>query len=88
MQLARFGLLGQTLDKFVDAQPFSSAAALAYYTLLSMAPLLLVITGLGGFVIGQEGIKRELVSQVNALVGSDGAELLRIVIENARQPKV
>ena len=87
MQLARFGLVGETTARFFEAQPFSSAAALSYYTLLSMAPLLLVITGLGGFVIGQEAIKRELVSQMGALVGSDGAKLLATVIENARRPE-
>ena len=46
---ARFDPVIETFESFIEAQPFSRAAALSYYTLLSMAPLLLVITGLGGF---------------------------------------
>jgi membrane protein len=72
---------------FSDHQPFQLAAALSYYTLLSMAPVLLIITGLGGFLLGQEAVQRELILQVRALVGEEGAVVVETLIRNAEQPE-
>jgi membrane protein len=72
---------------FFGHEPFQLAAALSYYTLLSMAPVLLIITGLGGFLLGQEEIQRELVAQVGALVGEEGAAVVQTLIGNVEQPE-
>jgi membrane protein len=72
---------------FVEDEPFQLAAALSYYTLLSMAPLLLIVTGLAGFLLGQQEVQRELIEQMRALVGSEGASLMRTVIQNAGRPE-
>jgi membrane protein len=85
--MARLGILDETWSRFLNAQPFQRAAALSYYTLLSMAPLLLVLTGLGGWVLGEQTIQHELLTQVDNLVGRDGAVLLLMVMDNARQPE-
>lgn len=63
------------------------AAALSYYTLLSMAPLLLIFTGLGGVLLGQERIRDAVVAQVGALVGEQGATLARTVLNNISAPE-
>jgi membrane protein len=52
-----------------------------------MAPLLLVLLGLGGYVLGEEAIRGELLRQIDALVGRDGAVLLQTVMENAQRPE-
>jgi membrane protein len=72
---------------FADHQPFQLAAALSYYTLLSMAPVLLILTGLGGFLLGQDAVQRELVLQIGALVGDEGAAVLETLIRNVEQPE-
>lgn len=69
-------------DDFFDARPFELAAALSYYTLLSMAPLLLVMTGLTGLLLDEADARELLIRQANDLVGSEGADLLRDVSEN------
>lgn len=71
---------------FAADEPFQLAASLSYYTLLSMAPLLLIVTGFAGFLLGQEEVQRELIEQMRALIGEDGASLMRTVIQNASSP--
>jgi membrane protein len=71
---------------FIDDEPFQLAAALSYYTLLSMAPLLLIVTGFAGFMLGQQEVQRELIGQMRELVGDQGASLMRTVIDNADRP--
>jgi membrane protein len=72
---------------FANDEPFQLAASLSYFTLLSMAPLLLIVTGLAGFLLGQQEVQRELIEQMRALVGNDGASLMRTVINNASRPE-
>lgn len=71
---------------FAAGQPFQLAASLSYYTLLSMAPLLLIVTGFAGFLLGQQQVQEELIEQMRALVGQDGAALMQTVIDNASRP--
>jgi membrane protein len=72
---------------FADHQPFQLAAALSYYTLLSMAPVLLILIGLGGFLLGQDEVQRELVMQIRALAGDEGAAVAETLIRNVEQPE-
>ena len=69
---------------FVAGEPFRLAAALSYYTLLSMAPLLLVVLGVGGFVFAETAVRKELVGQVRTLVGPSGAQVVDSIITNAQ----
>lgn len=72
---------------FAGGEPFQLAAALSYYTLLSMAPLLLIVTGLAGFLLGQQEVQQQLIGQMRALIGSDGASLMQTIIETADRPE-
>lgn len=73
----------ESLQNFVAGDNFQLAAALSYYTLLSIAPLLLVLTGAAGLLLGEEEVRAALVSQVRDLVGEEGASLLQTVTRNA-----
>ncbi|HEX2138678.1 MAG TPA: YihY/virulence factor BrkB family protein [Woeseiaceae bacterium] len=70
---------------FPQDNPFEMAAALAYFTLLSIAPLLLVIIGAAGMLMGEAQVREALVSQARQLVGSDGASLLQTVMQRASE---
>lgn len=72
----------EALRDFFAEDPFQLAAALSYYTLLSIAPLLLVIIGATGLLLGEDEVREALVEQVRLLVGNDGASLLRTVAQN------
>lgn len=58
------------------------AASLAYYTIFSLAPLLVIIINLCGWVFGKEAIRGELFSQINHLVGSAPALQIQDAIKN------
>lgn len=59
------------------------AAAIAYYTVFSIAPLLIIVIAIVGLVYGSEEARSQLVSQLQQTVGSDVAGLLETMIENA-----
>jgi membrane protein len=56
------------------------AASLAYYTALSLAPLILLIVGLLGVVLGREQVASQLAAQLESLMGSAGRELVTSIL--------
>lgn len=62
------------------------AASLAYYTTLSLAPLLLVIIAVAGVVFGDEAARGELVGQIGALTGTESADAIEELLAHARRP--
>jgi membrane protein len=61
-------------------------AALSYYTLFSLAPLLIVAIFIAGMVFGQEAARGQIFQQMRDLVGDQGARAIEGLIRNARQP--
>jgi len=55
------------------------AASLAYYTALSLAPLLLLLVGLTGIVLGREQVASQLAAQLESLMGKAGRELVNSI---------
>lgn len=72
-----------SFSSFVSDEPFRLAGALAYFTLLSMAPLLLIVIAIAGFFFGEGAVQSELLAQIRNLVGQKGAEAVATVIDNA-----
>jgi membrane protein len=68
---------------FFENKPFQLAAALSYYTLLSMAPLLLLLTGLAGLAFGEATARAQLLQYVDAMVGSQEADVVRALMTQA-----
>ncbi len=62
------------------------AAALAYYTLFSLAPLLLIAIAVAGAVYGEEAARGELARQLQGLVGQEGAEAMQSMMVKASRP--
>jgi membrane protein len=60
-------------------------AALAYYTVLSLAPILVIAIAVAGAVYGEEAARGELVGQIRDLVGPQGAEAVQTMIANSAQ---
>lgn len=60
-------------------------AALAYYTLFALAPMLVIVIAVAGAVYGEEAVRGEVVGQIDQLVGQRGAELVESLLRNARE---
>jgi membrane protein len=61
-------------------------AALAFYTMLSLAPLVIVVLAVAGFAFGREAATGQLVWQIQELVGRSGAEVIQSLIKAASDP--
>ncbi len=62
-------------------------ASLAYYTVLSIAPLLIVVIAVIGLVFGQEAARGQVVEQMRGMVGQDAARSIQEMIQAAQKPK-
>jgi membrane protein len=62
------------------------AASLAYYTVFSLAPLLIIVIAIAGAVFGEAAAREQLVGQMEGLLGSEGAEFVETAIQNANRP--
>ena len=61
-------------------------AALAYYTLFSIAPVLIIVIAVAGFFFGAEAARGEIVTQLRGLLGDDGAAAVQGLLESASEP--
>ncbi len=62
-------------------------AALAYYTVLSMAPLLMVVVSVAGVVFGRAAAEGQIMGQLQSLIGQNGAAVIQTVLKTASTPK-
>src|SRR5262249_4035006 len=62
------------------------AAALSYYTLLSLAPLVLLAVAVAGLVFERPAVEGRIVTEMRALVGDEGADVVEAVLRNANNP--
>ena len=58
-------------------------ASLSYYTLFSLAPMLVIAIAIAGFVFGAEAARGEIVSQIQGLVGREGARAVQAMLQGA-----
>jgi len=61
-------------------------ASLAYYTMLSVAPLLVIVTTIAGLAYGREAAQGQLVYEMKDMVGPEGAQAIQAMMQNANQP--
>lgn len=76
-------LFKETIDSWNSDKGPLMGAALAFYTVLSIAPLLLIAVAIAGFVFGRQAAQGELVAQLNGLLGSEASRVVELLIKNA-----
>ena len=65
----------------------SMGAALSYYALFSIAPLLLIVIGVAGYFFGEQAARGEIYGEIAALIGPDGARAVEGLVAAARRPQ-
>jgi membrane protein len=78
-------LLRAAGESWIADRAPSMGAALAYYTLFSLAPLLLIAISVAGAVFGMEAARGEILTQMRALLGPGGAEAMASLLDNVRR---
>jgi membrane protein len=81
-----WSLIRETVLEWSNDKVPQLGAALAFYTALSIAPLLVISLGIVGFLFGEEAARGEIQSQLQSLVGPEGAKAVQQMIENASKP--
>ncbi len=77
-------LLRDSVNAWIDDRAPSMGAALAFYALFSLAPLLIITIAMTGVFFGEEAARGEIVTQIGGLIGTEGAASIQSVIQNAR----
>ena len=80
-------LLAQTFSAWMADKAPQLGAALAFYTALSMAPLLVLSLRIAAIFFGAEAARGEIQQQMHSLMGEQAAEVVQAMLQNANQPK-
>jgi membrane protein len=80
---ALVSLLKRTVAEWIDDEAPSRAASLSYYTVFSLAPLLLISVAIAGLVFGHEAVSGELARQLQGLLGTGGAQAIQEMMASA-----
>jgi membrane protein len=78
-----WSLLKDSFDEFLNDNGMKLSAALSYYTIFSLAPMLLVIISVFSIFFGRDAIQGELFGQISGLVGTSAASQLQVILKNA-----
>src|SRR5664279_1056631 len=79
-------LIRKSVGAWLDDYAPSMGAALAYYTLFSLAPLLIIAIAVAGLVFGQEAAHGEIVAQIQGLIGREGAIAVQGLLKSVNEP--
>ncbi len=77
-------LLKQTFSEWNDDNAMRLSASLAFYTALSLAPLIVIVIAIGGMVFGDEAARGQIVGQIDGLIGTQGAETVQAILDSAK----
>ena len=81
-----FDLCRRAVVSWVDDFAPSMGAAISYYTVFSLAPLLVIVIAVAGAVFGREAVQGEIVGQLQGLIGREGAIAVQGLIKSASEP--
>lgn len=77
-------LLKKSFEEFLEDNVMKLSAALSYYTIFSLPPLLIIIISLSGVFFGEDAVRGQLFGQINGLVGNAAALQIQSAIANVK----
>jgi membrane protein len=84
---AIFSLFKEAVDAWIEDYAPSMGAALSYYTLFSIAPLILIAVGVAGLAFGEQAARGEIFGQLRELMGDQGASAVERLLASADKPE-
>ncbi|MDM0107583.1 YihY/virulence factor BrkB family protein [Variovorax sp. J22R24] len=82
-----FDLCRKAVMAWVDDLAPSMGAAISYYTMFSLAPLLVIVIAIAGALFGREAVQGEIVAQLTGLIGREGAIAVQGLVRSASEPE-
>ncbi len=86
MFATQWGLLRDTVQGFIDDNALSRGASIAFYTVTSLAPVLLIVVAIAALAFGQDAANDALAGELSGLVGKESATLLQEAAKSAAAP--
>lgn len=80
-----FDLCRKAVQAWIDDYAPSMGAAISYYTIFSLAPLLVIVIAVAGAIFGREAAQRHIVAQVSSLVGGNGGMAVQAMLQAASE---
>jgi len=71
------------VSQWIEDQPFQLAAALSYYTLFSLAPLLIIAISVAALAFGREAAQNQIVETIQGMIGKESAQAIQEMIQHA-----
>jgi membrane protein len=81
-----YALCRQAASAWIDDYAASMGAALAYYTLFSIAPLLLIVISIAGLVFGPDAARGHIFTELRELMGDEGAAAAQALLQSVNKP--
>jgi membrane protein len=81
-----YSLVSEAINEWIDDRASRKGAALAFYTVFSLAPILILSIAIAGMFFGREAATGEIFTQVSGLLGRDGAAAIQAMVESASRP--
>jgi membrane protein len=81
-----WGLFKRAGSQWLEHKASRLGAALAYYTAFSLAPLLVIVIAIVGFVFGRDAATGQMSGQIESMVGEDGAKAVETIVASANKP--
>src|SRR5688500_8387199 len=75
-----------TFRAWSDDKAPRMGAALSYYTIFSLAPLLVVVIAIAGLFFGEDAARGRIVEQLTGVIGQEGAKLVETMLQKASEP--
>jgi membrane protein len=79
-------VLKQAVQGYLDHGALSRGAAIAFYTVTSLAPLLLMVIAIAGLAIGRDVARAGVIDQLSGLVGPQGTDLIKSIVARSSDP--
>jgi membrane protein len=81
-----YDLVRAAILEWINDRASRKGAALAFYTVFSLAPILILSIAIAGLFFGKEAARGEIFAEVSGLLGRDGAQAIQAMVESASRP--
>jgi len=82
-----YNFVKAVIEKFGDDKAPKLGASLAFYTIFSLSPLLVIVISIAGLLFGPDAAKGEIVTQIEDLIGREGAQIVETALKNTNDPE-
>jgi membrane protein len=82
-----WSLVKESITRWIDDYAPSMGAALSYYTIFSLAPLLLIVIAVAGLFFGEDAASGALFEQLRGMLGDEGAAFAQKLVVSAQEPR-